>query len=361
MAGEARAFAFVGSRTSRERRARGSGITTYRVDPSDGRLEQATILGDVANPSYLVLNREHDKLYAVHGDSDEVSVLGIDANDGALRALQQRKCHGFNPVHLALAPDNRHLVVSNFEGPEGGSIVVLPVDEEGLLGEFVQRVTLPGTLGPHRTEQTHSKPHSAVFDRGGRYLAVADKGQDRVYGFRYDDGRLIPAAKPWTDTRQGAGPRLAVFHPNGRCVYVLNDLDSTAAACRFDPNTGEISPFQVLSTLSEQHVGDSRAATITLSSDGRHLYVSNRGEDSIAVFAVAARTGLLRKIEVTSSGGSSPRFCTPDPSGRWLYVLNEGSDSICAFRIDPDSGRVRHVGSTPSGSPLCMTFFEGLP
>ncbi len=361
MIGEASVFALVGSRTSRARQARGPGITTYRVDPAEGRLEQATVLGDVENPSYLVLNRELGKVYAAHGDGDAVSVLGVDADGGALRVLQQRKCHGVNPVHLALAPDKRHLVVSNFQGPEGGSVVVLPVDDDGMLGEHVQRLTLPGTLGPHRVEQAHSKPHSAVFDHGGHYLVVADKGLDRVFCFRYDGASLVPSAKPWTQTRQGAGPRAAAFHAETRRVYILNDLDSTVTACAFDPGTGEISPFQVLSTLSERHTGDSRAAAITLSLDGSHLYVSNRGEDSIAVFAVEPRTGLLRKIDVTPSGGRSPRFCTLDPSGNWLYALNEDSDSICAFRVDPASGRLRNVGSTRSGSPLCMTFLPGLP
>lgn len=351
-------LAFVGSRTARERNARGPGITTYRVDETDGCLDQVTVLGDVANPSFLVLDDQRGKLYAVHGDGDAVSVLGIDSNRGALRVLQRRHCGGINPVHIALAPDKRHLVVSNFQGDECGSVAVLAVDQDGMLGEHVERVQLAGTPGPHRVEQPYSRPHSAVFDPSGRYLTVADKGQDRVFCFRYEAGSLATAASPWLDTRQGSGPRLTVFHPDRRHAYVVNDLDSTATACRFDPATGELRPFQVQSTLSDRFTGNSRAAAITLSPDGRHLYVSNRGEDSIAVFAVAGRSGRLRKIDVIGSGGRSPRFCTLDPAGNWLYVLNEGSDLICAFRVDRASGRLRHAASTASGSPLCMVFLR---
>jgi len=331
------------------------------VDSANGRLEQVAVFGDVSNPSHLVQNRARGKVYAVHGDGDVVSVLGLDAGDGGLRVLQQRKCHGINPVHLALAPDSRRLVVSNFEGPEGGSVVVLPVEDDGMLGEHVQRLALPGTQVPHRAQPSPSKPHSAVFDPAGRYLLISDKGQDRVYCFRYEAGSFAPAAKPWTDTRPGAGPRVAAFHPGGRHVYVLNDLDSTVTACRFDSGSGEVVPLQTLSTLSEQHAGNSGAAAITLSPSGHHLCASNRGDDSIAVFAVDAGTGLLHKVEMTPSDGRSPRFCTLDPSGTWLYALNEDSDSICCFRVDRDSGRLRKTHSTRSGSPLYMTFIQGFP
>lgn len=350
------AFAYVGARTARERGGRGDGITVFRVDADSGALEPVQVVGNVLNPSFLVLNRRRDRLYTVHGDGDAVSVFAVEAAGARLRFLQREYGGGQNPVHAALSPDDRHLVVSNHAGPDGGSIAVMPLDEVGGLGAPVQRIALPGSPGPHRTEQTTSRPHASVFDPGGRFVLSLDKGQDRVFCFRFEQGHLQPAEQPWVNTRQGAGPRLAAFHPTAPFVYVVNDLDSTVVTHGFDAHTGALRPLQVLSTLSDSFTGHSRAATVAVSPDGAHVYVSNRGEDSIAAFAVSRETGLLRPLTPTPSAGKTPRFFTFDPTGQWLYALNEASDTIVAFRADAHSGRLVRASTTLCGSPICMVF-----
>lgn len=349
-------YAYVGARTARERGGRGDGITVFRVDADSGELETVQVVGDVLNPSFLVLNRRRDRLYTVHGDGDAVSVFSVEKQGARLRFLQRENGGGLNPVHAALSPDDGCLVVSNHAGPEGGSVAVMPVAEDGRLGAPVQRIVLPGSPGPHRTEQKSSRPHASVFDPTGRFVLTLDKGQDRVFCFRFEQGRLQPAPQPWVDTRKGAGPRLAAFHPRSPFAYVVNDLDSTVATYGFDAHTGALQPRQVLSTLRDTFTGNSRAATVAVSPDGAHVYVSNRGEDSIAAFAVSPETGCLRTLAPTPSAGKTPRFFTFDPTGHWLYALNEASDMVACFRVEPHTGQLALASTTPCGSPICMRF-----
>lgn len=358
-----RLYAYVGSRTTRERNARGDGITVYRVDPAGGRLTLVSTVSGLVNPSFLVVGPQGDRLYTVHGDGNEVSVLAIDPDDGALRLLQRRHCGGRNPVHLALDPTGRFLVVSDHHGDgAGGSLVVLPVTADGTLEAVSQRLALPGEPGPHRIEQPYSKPHANSFSPDGRWVAVPDKGLDRIFVFRFAEGRLGPAATPWTDAREGAGPRHIAFHPTAPYAYVVNELDSTVTSCWFDTRTGHLQPFQILSTLPDSFTGTSRAAEIEIAANGRTLYASNRGFDSIAVFLIDQGTGRLTYIEATPSGGHQPRFFTLAPDERHLYALNESSHDIVTFSVDPESGRLG-PGQAPiaCGSPVCMVFAAIVP
>ena len=344
--------AYVGSRTTRERNARGEGLSVYAVE-AGGALRPVQVVDDLVNPSFLALNRAGDRLYTVHGDRQEVSAFRV-AEDGALAFLGQVSCEGRNPVHLALDPQERHLVVSNHLT---GALAVIALRADGALGELVQLESLPGEPGPHRIEQPFSKPHFNPFDPSGRFVLVPDKGLDRIFSFRFAAGRLVPAAQPWVDTREGAGPRHVAFHPRLDVAYAVNELDSTVAAYGFDASTGALQPLQVLPTLPDTFTGNSRAAEIEVSADGRFVYASNRGADSIAVFAADAHTGLLRFAGVHASGGRTPRFFALSPTGAHLYALNEDSDTIVRFAVDPTTGGLAPEGAaTPCGSPVCMVF-----
>ena len=356
-------YAYVGSRTTRERHARGDGISVYRVDTRTGGLELVQVVSELVNPSFLALNRQQDRLYTVHGDGHEISVFARNCADGTLHFLQRQACGGRNPVHLALDPSGAFLVVSDHLGDPaapGGALVVLPVQPDGRLGAVCQRVPLEGMPGPHHKEQPHAKPHFNPFDPGGRFVVVPDKGLDRVFVFRFEDGRLSPAATPWMDTREGAGPRHTAFHPSGRFAYTVNELDSTVQVARFDPATGTLQAVQVVSTLPDSFVGHSRAAEIEVSADGRTVYASNRGHDSIAVFGIDADTGRLRWQGAVPSAGKTPRFFALAPAGAWMFVLNEDSDSIVAFAVDAVSGTPSESPQQVAcGSPVCMVFAAG--
>lgn len=350
-------YAYVGSRTTRERHARGDGISVFRIDPATGGLTPTQVLGDLVNPSFLALDGSGERLYCVHGDHSDVSAFRVDRASGRLTLLNRQSTGGANPVHLALAPDGRHVVVSNHLG---SSLAVLPLDHDGALGPLTQLVALDGPRGPHRTEQTQSKPHFNLFDPSGRYVLVPDKGVDRTFVFRFGAGRLAPAAVPYVAAREGAGPRHCVFHPRLERLYVLNELDSTVTSYRYAPGSGELQPLQVVTTLPPDFTGNSRAAEIAADAAGRRLYASNRGHDSIAVFDIGQGDGLLSPTAWQDSGGATPRFFALSPDGRLLYALNEDSDSIVAFVIDDATGRLNPTGfSAACGSPVCMVFSPG--
>lgn len=351
------AYAYVGSRTTRERNARGEGISVFRVNAQDGDLERIQVLSDLVNPSYLCINKNGDRLYSVHGDGHEVSVFTVSPHDGTLKFIQRQECGGLNPVHLALDPSEKFLIVSDHLGDKGGTLAVLPVMGDGRLSNVTQRVKLPGTPGPHRKEQPHAKPHFNPFDPSGRFVVVPDKGLDRIFVFRFEDGQLVPADTPWLDVREGAGPRHIAFHPTKPYAYVINELDSTVLVCLFDDETGALHPVQVLSSLPENYTGNSRASEILVSNDGRTLYASNRGYDSIAVFRIAQDTGHLALVETVPSNGKTPRFFALAPNERHMYVLNEDSDNIATFSIDAPTGRLTPISKgVSSGSPVCLVF-----
>jgi 6-phosphogluconolactonase (cycloisomerase 2 family) len=347
-------FAYVGSRTTRERNARGDGISVFRVGLDNARLELIQVVRDLVNPSFLALDRAGRHLYTVHGDMSDISAFRIDAATGKLEFLNRQGTGGKNPVHLALDPSGRHVVVSNHLG---SSLAVLPVRPDGSLGELEQLVTLDGPLGPHRIEQKLSKPHFNPFDPSGEFVLVPDKGLDRTFSFRFAGGRLAPADPPFTVAREGAGPRHLAFAPRLGMAYVVNELDSTVTAYAWSARTGGLTPRQILSTLPDTFTGNSRAAGIQVDGDERFLYASNRGHDSIAVFRIDPATGLLSFTGADATRGHTPRFFTLVPDGRFLFALNEDSDSIVAFAVDRASGRLQPAGDpVKAGSPVCMVF-----
>lgn len=349
-------YAYVGSRTTRERNARGEGISVYAIE-ADGRLRLTQVFGGLVNPSFLALNRDRSRLYTVHGDGHEVSVLDIDPEHGTISLLQTQECGGLNPVHLALDPTEQWLLVSDHlgVGRQGGALLVMPVRPDGTLDPVVQRVEMTGTPGPHRKEQPHAKPHFNPFDPSGKFVVVPDKGLDRVFVFPFHDGRIDTAAQRWVDTRAGAGPRHIAFHPTLATAYVVNELDSTVTAYRLDTATGGLSPFQVLSTLPDSFTGNNTGSEIAISRCGGKLYASNRGHDSIAAFGVDSTTGWLTFQGSTSSLGKTPRFFALEDEQSRMYVLNEDSDSIIVFSTDSTDGvTLAVIQQIQSGSPVCL-------
>ncbi|WAL81228.1 lactonase family protein [Pandoraea sp. XJJ-1] len=347
-------YAYVGSRTTRERNARGDGITVYRLSPDHAELALVQVFKGPVNPSFLALNRAGDRLYAVHGDLSDISAFAVDKASGTLEFINRQSTKGHNPVHLAIDPTGQFIVVSNHLS---SSLAVLPITANGGLGEVTQLVKLDGPIGPHRSEQKLSKPHFNAFDPTGRYVIVPDKGLDRTFAFRFSDGKLNPAATPFVVSREGAGPRHLAFHPNGHLAYIVNELDSTVTTYAYDGASGALSPKQIVSALPDTFTGNSRASEIEVAPSGRFVYSSNRGHDSISVFSVDAQTGHLTFVEATSTQGKTPRFFRIAPGGQCLYALNEASDSIVAFAINDKTGKLTPTGfKAATGSPVCMVF-----
>jgi len=352
-------YAYTGSRTTRERNARGEGINVYRMAARTGEWSHIQLISGLANPSFLAFDRTRGFLYAVHGDLTDISAFSVDRATGKLTHLNSASTFGKNPVHLAIDPTNRWVVVVNHLA---STLVVLTRNPDGSLGGRVDEVKLSGRIGPHRVEQPFSKPHQVVYDRSERFLIVPDKGVDQVFTLTLDSatGKLTQVDADTPRARDGSGPRHITFHPANRFAYVVNELDSTVTAHHFDPATGKLTPFQILSTLPDTFTGDSRASEIEISHDGKWLYASNRGHDSVVTFAVDQSTGRLTARGWVDSQGKTPRFFALEPTGRFLFVADEDSDRIVPFRADgPD---LKPAGEpVATGSPVCIVFAPASP
>jgi 6-phosphogluconolactonase len=351
-----RTFAYVGCYTTEQRHGRGDGIHVYRVDPVSGTLSPLQQLGDLVNPSFLITSPDQRFLYSVHGDQRYATSFRIDPSTGTIVPLNQGDTGGINGVCQALSHNGKFLIVANYGS---STVAVLPVRPTGELSDRTQLVTLEGNPGPHRVEQTASHPHQVVFDPSGRFVLVPDKGLDRVFVFRFDEssGRLTPTEQGSLQTRAGSGPRHLAFHPSLPVVYVLHELSSTTATCAWDPNSGALKPLRILPTLPPDFTGESTGAEIAVAAGGRFVYCSNRGHDSIAIYTVNPRSGLLVSAGWAPSLGKTPRYIGFEPAGRFLYSANEQGDTVTAFRAESRTGALTSVGApTPNRSAVTITF-----
>jgi 6-phosphogluconolactonase (cycloisomerase 2 family) len=349
-------FAYVGCYTSKERNGHGEGIGVYRIDATSGEWTLEQLVKGVVNPSWLTLDRQRRCLYTAHGDGTEAMAFWVDLDSGRLTLLNRQPTKGRNGVRLAVDASNSFAVVANYAT---GTVAVLPIKADGALGAVTDVFTLRGKPGPHRTEQTSSHPHDVVFEPRGRFLVVPDKGLDATFVFRLDTarGKLVPAEPGSVASRPGAGPRHADFHRMKPYLYQINELDSTITTFKFDTERGELVPLQTITTLPTGFTGTSTTAEIAVAPSGRFVYGSNRGHDSIAIFAVDDATGTLSPVGWESTQGRTPRFFALDPSGAFLYAANQGSDTIVAFSVDQATGRLKPTGQVvKTGSPSSIVF-----
>ncbi|MGD9616953.1 MAG: lactonase family protein [Alphaproteobacteria bacterium] len=361
-------FAYVGAFTTPQRKGHGGGINVYRVDPASGAWSHEQLL-EIVNPSFLALDRAQRFLYSVHADLEEVSAYEIDRQNGHIAALNRQSCGGKNPVSLAVDPTGRWIVTANYTG---GSVGVVPIEKNGTLGPRSDLVMLQGEPGPNGRRQASSHPHDTVFDPSGRFIAVPDLGFDRIFVFRLDaaSGKLTPNDPPFVATRAGAGPRHIAFHPTMPFAYVINELGSSVATYRFDPERGSLQPIQIVPSIPPNYTGNNHGADVVVAPSGRAVYASNRGHDSIAVFAVNQQDGTLTPAGWAPTKAKSPRFFTLDPAGKMLYAANpdEGfsgqpqnaTDLIVPYRINDADGMLTPTGQTIKTNSPCTIVFASM-
>ena len=351
-------FAYVGCRTTKERNARGLGIEIFRVDAT-GTWSHVQRVAGIDNPSFLAFDHEQRFLYVVHGDLADISAYSVDQATGRLTFLGRQSTEGRNPAHLLIDASNRFVLVANYAT---GTVAVLPRNPDGSLGPVRQVVANPGIPGPHKIDQTFSHPHEIAYSPDGRFLVVPDKGLDRVFTYRFngDRGELLPGDTPFVQIRPGAGPRHIAFHPSLPFAFIAHELDASVGAYRYDALRGALTPFQVIPSVPGSFTGANTAAEIAITHDGRFVFVSNRGHDSVGSFAVDPANGRLEPLGWVSTQGQGPRFFVIDPSGEWLFAANENSDSIIAFKIDARTGALTPTGQViATGSPVCIVFSSG--
>ncbi len=346
-------LAYVGSYTTPERNGRGNGINVYRVDRRTGRFTHIQHLGELENPSFMAVDPSGRFLYSVHGDRSEATAFHINQHTGHLSLLNRQSTGGYNPVHLALDTTGSFLAVVNYGSD---SLAVLPVRMDGSLAPYRTLTPVKGTLGPHRVQQRNMAPHHIPLDRRGRFFYVPCKGSDCVVAYRLDEKRQVLVEATRVVARPGAAPRHIDFHPRKALAYVINELDSTLTTYRQDRRNGGLTPLQTIPSTPPEFTGYSTGAEIWLDRTGRNVYVSNRGHDSIGVFAIDPLAGTLAPKQWVPAKGFTPRFFAFDPAQRFLYVANQDSDSIVAYRVGNNGRLAPSPIRVKVGSPACVVF-----
>jgi 6-phosphogluconolactonase len=368
-----RVLAYVGTETSPvDSAANGKGIYLFESDVRTGELLRRGLAVATTNPSWICLHPSKRYLYSVnevsdyHGDSGSVSAFAVDQRSGGLRPLNTVSSHGAGPTYMSLDASGRFAFVANYYG---GSIAVLPILRDGLLGEAVYVHEDQGSGGSlHAADAPpgsfaisgHHIPHAHMIhaDPANRFVLQTDLGQDRIYVYEFDGktGRLTPANTPFISLPSGDGPRHFVFHPNGRWLYSIQEEASTVVFFQYDSATGLLIPQQTVSTLPPGFAGTNFCSEVMISPDGRFLYAANRLHNSIAVFSIAGN-GRLRRIGEALTEGDYPNYMTLDPTGENMYVCNQRSDQITCFRVDRNNGALTFTGRyQPLGTPMCMVF-----
>ena len=336
------------------------GIYLCRLDLASGKLESEGLVAESANPTFLAHHPSRPVLYALNEIAKfdgkpvgSVSALRIEPRTGKLTLLNRQSSGGPGPCHLAVDSSGRCVLVANYLG---GSVACLPIAADGRLDEPTSIIRHAGfSVNKKRQEGPHA--HCIMLDAANRIALAADLGIDKIMIYRFDArGAAITANEPaWFDAAPGAGPRHVAFHPNGRYVYVINELNSTVTALRYDAARGTLETLQNISTLPEGFTSPNTAAEVQIDRSGKFLYGSNRGHNSLATFAVDPATGRLTALGHESTRGKSPRHFAIDPTGRWLLAANQDSNNVVVYRIDAASGRPQPVGPSVSvPAPVCI-------
>jgi 6-phosphogluconolactonase len=361
-----RDFLFVGCLNRRLpyfRTANGRGIAVFAFDPGSGGCRPVAAAEGIANPSYLSFDPRRCCLYATSeiagADEGTVTAYRFDPVGGNLDQINSRPTLGGITAHCSLSQDGRFLLVANYgNGPAdkrpGQAIAVFPIRGDGGLDAPSGSIRHLGS-GPNAARQERPHAHCAVASPDDRLAVVADLGIDAVLCHRLaPDGSLMPDPDPLR-LKPGAGPRSIAFHPALPFAYVINELDSTIAALGYDGAEGRFRLIQTVPTLPAGESVTNYPADLQFGKDGRFLYGSNRGHDSIVIHSVDAATGRLALIGHCPSGGRTPRSLAIDPTGRWLLAANQNLDCIAIFQIDTQRGTLSDTGRRIEiGTPMCV-------
>ena len=355
-------FFYVGSYTnmSWSRGEKGKGLYHAVLDQKTGTLTCSAVTEGLINPSYAVFSSDSSHLYVVNEVQpvDEkavgkVSSFAVDKKSGSLTLLGTTSSFGLSPCYITLDKTGRYAFLTNFRD----SVVSLAMNEKDALEELVQIVAHPGvSTEPGGPEEI--RPHSVIFDREYRHVIVPDLRIDKVMVYRvdYKDGKPLMVSAGSASVKTGAGPRHATFNKSGNILYLICEKGARLYVFDYDANTGALAHKQDLSTLPEGTDVKNMCADLHLSPDGRFLYGSNRGHDSIVIYKVDPDTGKLSYISNQSTYGNTPRNFSLDPSGRWLIAANQDSNSLVSFAIDPDTGLLEKKYELEIPAPVLVKF-----
>jgi len=347
---------FVGTYTTK---TESKGIYAYEFDSDTGKLSPKGVAAETPDPSWVAVHPSGKFLYAANeaGKTSTVSAFAIDAKAGKLTLLNQMPSLGEDPCYLSFDKTGKYVLVANYSS---GTIAVFPILADGRLGEHTAMLKDQGATGPHKNQEG---PHAHWIETSpdNRFALVADLGLDEALVYKFDaaSGTLAPNEPAFARLKAGSGPRHVAFHPKGKFVFVVSELSSTATSFAYDAKKGTLKEIGTVSTLPPGFSGRNDVAEAAVYPNGKFLYVSNRGNDSIAIFSIDAAKGTLTPVGGIPTGGKEPRHFAIDPSGKYLLAENQFSNNIVVFKIDAESG-----GLTPTGqvvevpSPVDIAFLR---
>jgi 6-phosphogluconolactonase len=352
---------YIGTYTST---GKSEGIYVHKFNSETGKLAPLHVVKGVAEPSFLTIDKDRKYLYAVNElleyegkKSGAVSAFAVDQKTGNLRFLNRQTSLGGAPCFITTSENQKFVLVANYLG---GNVTGFPIEKDGKLGASVSLAQHTG-FGPNKDRQEAAHAHSITLDRNNRFAFAADLGIDKlmIYAFDAQTGKLKPnEAQAFFQTRGGAGPRHFSFHPNGKFAFLINELDLTITSLAYDEAAGTLKEIQTVPTLPEKALrAGATCADIHVSPNGKFLYGSNRGHNSLVSYRIDEETGRLEYIEHTPTGGKKPRNFAIEPNGKFLLAANQESDSVVVFRIDEKTGKLQATGNTAQVPvPVCLKF-----
>ncbi len=350
----AKYYLYVGSYTQSE----DEGIYVYEFDAKNGNLKYLHTVAGVENPSYLAIQPDKNLLIAVnetmeyHGEkTGAVSAFSVDPASGNLKLINQVPSGGGAPCYVSIDSKGKYVLVANYMS---GTVTMFQIATGGRLSAYTDLQQHKGS-GPVSKRQKGPHAHTIILDNNEKFALAADLGTDEVIGYEIDkrENKLRKASA--FKVKAGSGPRHIAFHPGGRYVYVISELANTVTACTYDPQTGKLTEIMTASTLPDDFNGTSYCADIHFSKDGRFLYGSNRGHDSIVIFNVDGKTGKISYVDHFSVNGEWPRNFMIDPTGNYLLVANQNSGNIVVFRLDKNTGKATETNNEVKVSkPVCL-------
>jgi 6-phosphogluconolactonase len=349
-----RIILYVGTYTAP---ASGHGIYVYELNPTTGQINYLSETS-VENPSYIAIEASKQYLYSVSEiddkDKGQLIAYSIAQDTAALTFINSQPTFGSSSCYVCVDHSNRYVMVANYGNGKSAAIYQRRADS-GI--EAASHTVEHQGSGPVSTRQERPHAHSILADPTNQYVFVADLGIDKLMSYRLnlDDGQLIANDPASVSLVAGSGPRHFVFHPNGKYAYVIQELNSTISVLRYDSSQGAMEVLQTVPALPDGYALESSCAAIHLSADGKFLYGSNRGHDSIVIYAVDEATGKLTYVDHQSTMGQTPRDFVIDPSGTFLLAANQNSDTVVTFRINRETGKLEETGQIADiPSPVCL-------
>lgn len=351
-------FVYFGSHRS----GRGIGFSLARFNTETGVLTNPEFLLEAAAPAFFVIHPDGKHLYTsnsidIYEGKQEGTITSyeIDPATAKLKLLNVKPAGGSDPSYISLDKTGKFALDANYRG---GNICVYAILPDGSFGERTAFVQHTGS-SIHPQRQTRPYAHAIITDPGNRFALVPDLGVDKVFIYRFDEktGSLTPNDPPHAAVKPGSGPRHVRFHPNGKWVYVINEIGSTVNVFEWYGQKGSLTETQSVSTLPADFAGTSTCAELEVHPHGKFVYATNRGHDSVAVFSIDQASGKLSPIQHIPSAGRTPRNFAFDPTAKWIVLTNHGSDNAVVFAVDPETGRLSQKGDPISVPyPFCQRF-----